>query len=458
MARSRMAHVLVVDDHEEMTRLLAERFGEAGHRVTCASGGKEALAQCRIELPDVVVTDLRMADVDGLDVVDGLLELDPDLPVLLMTAFGTIDTAIEAIKRGAFHYLTKPFTFAELRVWVDRALAHGSARREHALLRREVEQAEGAGALVGRSAAMAELQELVRKLGPSPAPVLVTGESGVGKEVVARALHQAGPRRARPFVTVSCRNLDEHRLDSDLFGHAKGAFPGASAARRGLLVEADEGTLFLDEIGDAGLAIQTKLLRVIEDGIVRPVGSDTIRRVDVRILASTNQPLERRVEEGRFRNELYFRLNVLRVPVPPLRERRDDVPDLVARFVAKARLRNPSTRARRFSPEALKRLAAYAWPGNVRELENLVERLVILAPGEDVTVDDLDLSAPVGPSPLDAARDKVLPLRQLELEYIQWAIARFGGNKSRAADALGIDLSTIYRKLERTDPGKEPPQ
>ena len=449
------AHVLVVDDHAEMGRLLSEQLGDAGYRVACCSGGKDALKRCRADLPDLVISDIRMADVDGLDVLAGVRDLDPDLPVLLMTAFGAIDSAVEAIKRGAYHYVAKPFDFAELLVWVERALADRQVRRDNALLRRDLEARSGVGALVGTSAAMAELHELVRKLSPSPAPVLITGESGSGKELVARALHAASPRHTRPFVVVSCHVLDEGRLDSELFGHARGAFPGASSTRRGLFVEADGGTLFLDEIGDMSPSLQAKLLRVIEDGVVRAVGSDVSRRVDVRIVVSTNQSLEKAVEGGRFRHDLFFRLNVLSISVPPLRERRADIPELVDRFVARARARNPAARARRFAPDALKRLASHSWPGNVRELENVVERIVILSSGEEVDGEALEsLATPVGPSPLELARDRVLPLRELEGEYIAWVVARCGGNKTRAAELLGIDVSTIYRReRERSAPG-----
>jgi two-component system, NtrC family, response regulator HydG len=441
------ARILVVDDHVEMSRLLADQLGDAGYRVVRAGGGREALKRARAELPDLVITDLRMGDVDGLDVLAGVHELDPGVPVIVMTAFGAIDTAVEAIKRGAFHYLTKPFELREMLLFVERALSDRDVRSENAVLRRDVGQRVGITALVGASEAMVVLQDVIRRTAPSPAPVLITGESGSGKELVARALHDCSPRRHRPFVAVSCCALAADRLDSDLFGHTRGAFAGATATRRGLFAEANGGTLFLDEIGDMPAELQAKLLRVLDDGEVRAVGSDTVRCVDVRIVAATNQHLEEHVEAGRLRSDLFFRLNVVRIAVPPLRERRGDVAELVERFLARARVRNPAAKARRFSSAALKRLEAYSWPGNVRELENIVERLVILSAGEEIAPATLDpILSGVGSSPLDAAREKILTLRELEAHYIEWVVARCGGNKTRAAELLGIDASTIYRR------------
>jgi two-component system response regulator HydG len=431
-----------------MARLLVDQLGEAGYAVERADGGREALRRARAELPDLVVTDLRMAEVDGFDVLQGVHEVDPDVPVIVMTAFGAIETAVEAIKRGAYHYLTKPFQLGEVLLFVERALADRRVRSENTVLRRGAAPS-AAAALVGASAPMRALAELVAKAAPSPAPVLVTGESGSGKELVARALHDGSPRRDRPFVPVNCTALPEALLESELFGHTRGAFSGATAPRRGLFVEADGGTLLLDEIGDMPAPLQAKLLRVIQDGELRAVGSDTIRRVDVRILAATNQDLERRVSEGRFRADLYFRLNVVSVAVPPLRARPEDVPPLVEHFLARARHRNRAARARRFSAAAVERLVAHRWPGNVRELENLVERLVILAAGDEIGLEELERFAPglvAGPHPLEDAKARLVPLRELEAAYIAWVVARCGGNKTRAAEVLGIDPSTIHRR------------
>ncbi len=445
--RSR-ARILVVDDHPEMTSLLAEQLTEARYVVARAHGGAEALCLARAELPSLVVTDLRMEEVDGFDVLEGVHELDPGVPVIVMTAFGAIETAIEAIKRGAYHYVTKPFQAAELLVYVERALADDRLRAENEVLRRGTKD-EAARALVGTSEPMRALHDVISQAGPSAAPVLITGESGTGKELVARAIHEVSPRRAAPFVAVNCTALPESLLESELFGHTRGAFSGATAARRGLFVEADGGTLLLDEIGDMPAPLQAKLLRILQDGEVRAVGSDTIRRVDVRVIAATNHDIEAQVASGKFRGDLFFRLNVVRIVVPPLRTRREDIPALLEHFLARARSRNRSAPASRFAPAVAERLAALPWPGNVRELENVVERLVVLSRGEEIRSEELDRFAPqlaAGPSPLDAISDRMVSLRELEDTYIAWVLARCGGNKTRAAEVLGVDVSTIHRR------------
>jgi two-component system response regulator HydG len=448
MSDKKSARILVVDDHAEMARLLADQLGDAGYQVDCAMGGKEALRKVHAEVPDLVITDLRMEEVDGFDVLEGVHEVDVETPVIVMTAFGAIDNAIEAIKRGAFHYLTKPFQLSEVLLFVERALADCKVRSANEVLRRAVEQS-GIGSLIGSSAPMVAVRDIIAKVARSPAPVLITGESGTGKEIVARALHRGSFRLEQPFVAVNCTALPESLLESELFGHTRGAFSGATAPRRGLFVEADGGTLFLDEIGDMPTALQAKMLRVLQDGELRAVGSDTVRRVDVRIIAATNQDIEKQVAAGRFRSDLFFRLNVVSIAVPPLREHPDDISELVECFVGRARARNPGARAQRISADVIERLMAHAWPGNVRELENLVERLVILATGEEIGADALDRFAPrltTGPSPLELAQERLLPLRELEAMYIAWVVAQYAGNKTRAAEVLGIDVSTIHRR------------
>ena len=449
MGRQSGARILVADDHVEMAEMLAEKLGQAGYVVECAGGGREALRRVRAELPDLVITDLRMEAVDGFDVLEGVHEVDPDVPVIVMTAFGAIDTAVEAIKRGAYHYVTKPFQLGEVLVFVERALADRTVRAANEVLRRTVQEQGATAGMVGDSAPMRGLLDVIARAGPSPAPVLVTGESGTGKELVARALHGASGRADQPLVAVNCTAIPEALLESELFGHTRGAFSGATAQRRGLFVEADGGTLFLDEIGDMPAALQAKLLRVVQDGEVRAVGSDTVRRVDVRVVAATNQDLQRRVDAGQFRADLFFRLNVVSISVPPLRTRLDDLPALVESFVARARRRNPAARARRIGGAAVELLACYPWPGNVRELENVIERLVILSPAEEIGVEDVQRLGPrleAGPSPLETAKESPMTLRELEGAYITWTIARCGGNKTRAAEVLGIDVSTIHRR------------
>ncbi|QRK10761.1 sigma-54-dependent Fis family transcriptional regulator [Archangium violaceum] len=441
--------VLVVDDHVEMARLLADYLSDAGYTVDVATSGQEALAVVRGRVLDAVVCDLRMEQVDGFDVLAAVREVDPALPVLIMTAFGGVENAVEAMRRGATHYFTKPFRLDEVLLYVQRAIAERRLREENRALRQAVGDRSAFAALIGRSAPMRTLYELIERVAHSPAPVLVRGESGSGKELVARALHFEGPRKAGPFVAVNCTAIPNALLESELFGHVKGSFTGATTPRRGLFLEADGGTLFLDEIGDMAPELQAKLLRVLEDGEVRAVGADASRKVDVRVVAATHQELEARVREGRFRQDLFYRLNVVPLLVPPLRERREDIPLLVEHFVAQSRKRNPRARLTGFTPEALAALAAAPWPGNVRELENLVERLAVVTVQESVDLPTLQLHAPgvtVEAHPLSRAQARMIPLRQLEGEYIAYVVAQCGGNKTRAAEILGIDVSTIHRR------------
>ncbi len=443
--------LLVVDDAEEMTRLLEEELVDRGYEVRAASGGAEALALAQAAPPDVVITDLRMAPVDGFDLLEGLRSLDPDLPVIVMTAFGSIDTAVEAMRRGAHTYVTKPFRMDELTVHVDKALAGRALRRENVSLRRMV-VADGPEGMIGRSPAMRALYQRVARLADASVPVLVRGESGTGKERVARALHYGGGRRSRSFVAVNCASVPATLLESELFGHVKGSFTGATAARRGLFVEADGGTLFLDEIGDMPLELQAHLLRVLEDGTVRPVGADTGRTVDVRVVAATHQPLEQKVAAGAFRADLYYRLDVVPLVLPPLRERIEDLPELYASFAARA-----GGSARHLSPEALAVLERHPWPGNVRELENLARRLAVLVDHDVVTEEDLEAHAPSLrraelPRPLERARRELPTLREVQDDYIGFVVERCGGNKTRAAEILGIDVSTIHRRERVTKP------
>ncbi|HYO69539.1 MAG TPA: sigma-54 dependent transcriptional regulator [Archangium sp.] len=441
--------VLVVDDHVEMARLLADHLTDAGYTVDVATSGQEALAAVNGRVLDAVVCDLRMESVDGFDVLAGVRKVDPTLPVLIMTAFGGVENAVEAMRRGATHYFTKPFRLDEVLLYVQRAIAERRLREENRALRQAVGDRSAYGALVGRSVPMRTLYELIERVAHSQAPVLVRGESGTGKELVARALHFEGPRKDGPFVAVNCTAIPNALLESELFGHVKGSFTGATTPRRGLFLEADGGTLFLDEIGDMAPELQAKLLRVLEDGEVRAVGADASRKVDVRVVAATHQELEVRVREGRFRQDLFYRLNVVPLQVPPLRERREDIPLLVEHFVAWSRKRNPRARLSGFSAEALAALAAAPWPGNVRELENLVERLAVVTVQETVDLPTLQLHAPgvtADTHPLSRAQGRLIPLRQLEGEYIAYVVAQCGGNKTKAAEILGIDVSTIHRR------------
>jgi two-component system response regulator HydG len=444
------ARILVVDDHVEMGRLLADQLGDAGYEVELAAAGAAALDAAGRRLPDAVITDLRMEKVDGFDVLAGVHALDPSTPVLIMTAYGGIESAVEAIRRGAFHYFTKPFRLDEVLVYLERALSDRRLREENRALHRVAVERSSFAAMVGRSEPMRRLFDLVERVAQSRAPVLLRGESGTGKELVARALHFQGPRAAGPFVPVNCTALPESLLESELFGHVRGAYTGATAARRGLFVEADGGTLFLDEIGDMPPGLQAKLLRALEDGTVRAVGADSARTVDVRVVAATHQDLDAKVARSEFRQDLFYRLNVVPVTVPSLRERSEDVPLLAEHFLAAARAKNPWSPVRALAPELLAALVRCPWPGNVRELENVIERLVVVTPRETLALADLEAQAPAvlgaGAGPVADAKQRMVPLRQLELEYIAWVVAQCGGNKTRAAEILGIDVSTIHRR------------
>jgi len=436
--------LLIVDDHREMATVVSEALDDAGWQCVVETSGAAAVAALADGGFDLVITDLRMAHVDGLDVLAAARAVDPELPVIVMTAFGAIDTAIEAMRRGAWHYVTKPVRLEELRLHVERAIGERRLRRENRAL---VAAARGdLDALVGDSRTMRDLRALITRVAPSPSPVLVRGESGSGKELVARALHAAGPRHAGPFVAVNCTALPEALLESELFGHVRGAFTGAVIARAGLFVEATGGTLFLDEIGDMAPALQAKLLRVVQLGEVRPVGSDEGQAVDVRVVSATHRDLEARVGSGAFREDLYYRLNVIPIVVPPLRDRREDIPNLVERFFVQACTRNPHSPARRLAPELVAALTREPWPGNVRELENQLERMVVVATSARLGVDALDS---VRRRPGAAVDDRVRTLREFEDDYIAEILARVGGNKTRAAELLGVDPSTLHRRIRR---------
>ncbi|MBK7857897.1 MAG: sigma-54-dependent Fis family transcriptional regulator [Archangiaceae bacterium] len=440
--------LLIVDDEPEMARVLADALVDRGFSVDVAPSARAALELFGKRVFELVLTDLRMEHLDGFDLLKQVKALDPDVPVLVMTAFGAIDSAITAMKLGAYHYITKPLRLDEVTTLVDRALDERRLRSRSRAFQRIATERSALGAMVGRTPAMQRVFDRVERLAQSTAPVLISGETGTGKELVARAIHFEGPRKAGPFVAINCTALPESLLESELFGHLKGAFTGATAARQGLFVEADGGTLLLDEIGDMPLPLQAKLLRVLEQRELRAVGSDEVRTVDVRVLAATHKDLGRLVQERAFREDLFYRLNVVAVTLPPLRERAGDIPALVERFFARARERSPSSPVTELAPALVSALAARDWPGNVRELENTVERIVVTGAGPRADVETLDAALADGPRgpQFSVERPLLVPLRQLEAEYIAWAISRCGGNKTRAAELLGIDVSTIHRR------------
>jgi two-component system response regulator HydG len=368
------SRILVVDDKLEMARTLADGLADRGYAAEAVSSSKEALECLASDTLDLVVTDLRMPGVDGLQLLEASRRFAPERPVIMMTAFSAVDTAVESIRRGAYHYLTKPFRLDELVVFIERALADFRLKREAARLRRELHDGSGSKRLIGESAQMRAVRDMIRRFAGTAAPVLILGETGTGKTAIARALHLESPRSERRFVSVNCAALPEALLESELFGHVKGAFTGAAASRPGLLSEARGGTLFLDEVGEIPQGLQAKLLHLLEHSAVRPVGSDKEVAVDVRIMAATNRDLRTAVRQGAFREDLMYRLDVLSITAPPLRDRREDLPQLVAHFLAESIARYPVSLVKRFSTEAMAVLAAHAWPGNIRELAHTIQR------------------------------------------------------------------------------------
>jgi two-component system response regulator HydG len=441
--------VLVVDDSTDMLNTLVRNLSDHGFTVETATSGKEALERFARAPSDVVLTDLRMKELDGMDVLEGIHRVDPHAPVVLMTAFGNVDGAVDAIQRGAFHYITKPFKLANVRVLLDRAVNHRTLREQNRQLKEMFNERFAARELIGASAAMRSLRALIERVASAQSPVLIVGETGTGKELVARAIHVASDRREGAFVAVSCAAMPETLLESELFGHSQGAFPGATHARRGLFAEADGGTLFLDEVADMPLALQGKLLRVLESGEIRPVGSEATRRVDVRCMASTHADLSALVRARGFREDLFFRLNVVPVRVPALRERPEDIALLAGHFLNRTPPRGRGPR-RILADDARRALEAHPWPGNVRELENLIERLVVTK--LDAEIDGLDVETALMPTapgdPFEALAASATTLEELEQRYVAVVLQRTQGNRAKAATILGIDPSTLYRRTK----------
>ena len=449
------ARVLVVDDHLSMAETLADGLVDRGYDAVPMASSKEAAALLEKESFDALVTDLRMPQVDGLALLGISRKADPNRPVIVMTAYSAVDTAVESIRQGAYHYMTKPFKVDELVLFLEKALAEARLRREAVALRRELRERRGIENLVGTSAAMREVADLVERVANATAPVLIVGETGTGKGVVARAIHAHGNRAAAPFVALNCAALPESLLESELFGHVKGAFTGATANRVGLLEEASGGTLFLDEIGEMSPSLQAKLLHVLESGKVRAVGSNKERTVDTRILAATHRELRERVAAGAFREDLLYRLDVITIAIPPLRQRRDDLPQLIEHFLAKAKAKHPKSLVEGVAPEALERMFAHAWPGNVRELEHVIERAVLLGRGSLVRLADLPASVDVPAAPGITFVGEVVPFRELQRRYAAWAYERMEGRKVLTASILGVDFKTLSKWLGSES---EPPE
>ncbi|QQR45418.1 MULTISPECIES: sigma-54 dependent transcriptional regulator [Myxococcus] len=446
--------VLVVEDEREMRAMLEKGLTRRGFTPVALPSADEALVRLAAEDFDVVLTDLRMPGMDGLALCERIALNRPDIPVVVVTAFGSLETAVAAIRAGAYDFVTKPIDVDALVLVLERAVQHRALREEVRRLRQELGRREDSGTVVGESPAMKQAYALIDRVADLDSTVLITGESGTGKEVAARAVHTRGRRKDGPFVAINCAAMPEALLESELFGHAKGAFTDAKAARTGLFVQANGGTLFLDEVGELPLTLQPKLLRALQERTVRPVGGDTELPFDARIVAATNRDLELAVEEDRFREDLYYRLNVIGVELPPLRARGNDVLALSQRFIEQFASRT-GKRVLGLSPAAAQRLLAYGWPGNVRELQNCLERAVALTSFEEITVDDLpervrNYSQPrVVPETQDAS--ELVTLEQLERRYIHRVLEAVGGSRTLAARILGVDRKTLYRKLERDD-------
>ena len=440
--------ILIVEDEELMRELLSKILEGENYRIFQAASGEEALKLLQDQAIDLVLTDLRMKGMNGLELLTEVRALDAEIVVIVMTAYASVETAVEAMRKGAYDYITKPFINDEIRVMLRRALNQRHLSRENRHLKRELRERYRFENIVGNSEAMEKVYRLIEKVSAISSNVLVFGETGTGKELVARAIHYNSERAERPFVAVNCGALTESLLESELFGHVKGAFTGAIANREGFFRKADKGTLFLDELSEISLGLQVKLLRAIQEREVIPVGGREPLKFDVRLIAATNKNLEDEVKKGTFREDLFYRVNVITIPLPPLRERQEDIPLLVNHFLQKyaPRLGKPSVKIAR---EAMQVLVNYDWPGNVRELENMVERTVALCEGDTIETTDL-------PEKLTRVRIAIRDLDEyertldaLEEEHIKKVLQKVSGDKVKAAQILGINLSTLYRKLAR---------
>lgn len=448
--------IVVVDDDLQMRSLLNDVLTSHGYRVhlfplatealRALSPGGELASDASEGDVDVIISDIRMPELDGLELAERLKKLRPEIPLILITAFGSIETAIEAMKQGAFHYVVKPFKLTEMSVNIERALEVRALKRDNSVLRQELKKEWSLGGVVGKSAAMRAVFDLVSRVASSTANILITGESGTGKEMVARAIHQSSPRAKKPFVAINCSAIPETLLESELFGHAKGSFTGAVSRKRGLFEEAEGGTLFLDEIGDMDVHLQAKLLRVIQERKIRAVGDNQMKDIDVRIIAATHKDLKSMAKTGAFREDLYYRLGVIPIQIPPLRERREDIPVLAEHFLKKFSAASAAG-VRSFSRRAMTRLMGLKWEGNVRELENVVERAVVLARGPTIEEEDLAGTDSTGVEGAIAAAAAGFPtLQELEKRYIKTILDHTHGRKDRASEILGVNRRTLYRK------------
>jgi DNA-binding NtrC family response regulator len=444
--------IMVVDDDEGMLENYSRLLARMGYECVAENDGTTALEKLKLVKPDVLLTDLKMPGKNGFDILNSSREACSDIPVILVTAYGSIPTAVEAVKRGAFDFISKPFSSEQLLIVLERAVRQKSLCDENKQLRERLAESRP-GELVGNSPALKEILGLINRVSETDANILITGESGTGKELVAKAIHQRSARRSRPFIPIDCAALPENLLESELFGYEKGAFSGAAGSKPGLFESAEGGTLFLDEIGEMPPAMQAKLLRAIQERQVRRLGSTKLISIDVRILSATNRDLKKRAAEGAFRGDLFYRLDVIRLHVPPLRERKGDIPLLTQYFIGKfsqAHGKNVSG----MSSDAMNVLEKHAWPGNIRELQNVVERAVVLTQGAQIGMSDLPLDMQALPSdlPLDNLDYKTAKeawLSRFETVYLSTILKESGGNISLAAKKAGIDRKTVHRLIAR---------
>jgi DNA-binding NtrC family response regulator len=443
------ANILVVDDEKDICKALSILLTKEGYSVKEAYNGEEALELIKKENFDVVMTDIRMEKVDGFEVLKQTQKISPETSVIMMTAFASVGSAVEAMRAGAVDYITKPFINDEIRLTIRRLIESRNLQMENLILRQELSQRPPAFTnIIGTSDAIQKIFSIMEKVIPSKSNILITGESGTGKGMVAEAIHQSGPRKDKPFISINCGAIPENLLESELFGHKKGSFTSAIEDKKGLITMANSGTLFLDEVGELPPALQVKLLNVIQTRELTPVGDTRVITVDVRIIAATNADLMQRVKEGRFREDLFYRLNVIEIKMPPLRERKDDIPLLIKHYIdlfAKETGKN----IKDIDYEAMQALLAYDWPGNIRELRNTIERAIVLVDGEVITIHDLTDKFRT----LDIEGVSTSSLRQaldhFEMEYVRRSLAENKGNKEATAVKLGIDLATLYRKLKK---------
>ena len=451
-------HVLVVDDEELYRRALERILGRAGHQVITARDASEALSMLASHPIDLVLCDVKMPGISGIELVRQIHDLQPDLPSIVVTGYGSAEKSVEALRAGAFWYLEKPFDQGHLDVvrrLVDQAIEHGRLRTENRRLQNQLEERHQFDNIIGDSPSIRRVLETVAKVADTESTVLITGESGTGKELIARALHYNSRRSNRMMVTVNCGAIPEELLESELFGHVQGAFTNAVRQRQGRFVLADGGTIFLDEIGDMSPTLQVKLLRVLQNRSFEPVGSSKTVEVDVRVVAATNQNLEKLMAEGGFREDLYYRLNVLPIEAPPLRERREDIPLLIRHFFDRTSQEKDSP-IESISEEALRQLVAYDWPGNVRELENLVERMILLGSGEEIGTEDLpgavrEAQVPTGEPPIVSEAGLAFNevVAAFETDLIEQALSHTDWNKNRAAKLLNLNRTTLVEKIRK---------